>query len=243
MGLVFLLFWAMVKPWFSTMCLTSLQSKFSQAIPQLMVSGTFFGLWTYKRRMNCICYNDCWWYWAIEMLWSRIYWFLWWILVLLCFIIIIFFKVKQFSYNFSIPCRHGKLLKLCDKQIRLLNYVIFLVGLYEKVIFGMNLTGFLRDETESGDGETRDSFSDSCSDESESDKLWRWDGCSSEEGGSEQDNLWHLNDRLGYLYFQYFERSTPYGRVPLMDKVSFYYFNLGANLNCSFLICDVIYFR
>ena len=76
-----------------------------------------------------------------------------------------------------------------------------------------------REEIESGDGETRDSFSDSCSDESESDKLSRWDGCSSEEGGVEQDNLWRLNDRLGHLYFRYFERSTPYGRVPLMDKV------------------------
>ncbi|PRQ53069.1 hypothetical protein RchiOBHm_Chr2g0162411 [Rosa chinensis] len=78
-----------------------------------------------------------------------------------------------------------------------------------------------REETESGDCETRDSFSDSCSFESESDKLWRWDGCSSEEGGFEQDNnLWHLNDRLGHLYFDYFERSTPYGRVPLMDKIN-----------------------
>lgn len=76
----------------------------------------------------------------------------------------------------------------------------------------------LREETD--DGETRDSFSDSCSEESEMDKLWRWDGCSSEEGGCDQDNLLHLNDRLGYLYFQYFERSTPYGRVPLMDKIN-----------------------
>ena len=67
--------------------------------------------------------------------------------------------------------------------------------------------------------ETRDSYSDSYSEESESDKLWRWDGTSSEEGGSEHDCLWHMNDRLGHLYFQYFERSTPYGRVPLMDKV------------------------
>lgn len=76
----------------------------------------------------------------------------------------------------------------------------------------------LREETD--DGETRDLFSDSCSEESEMDKLWRWDGCSSEEGGCDQDNLLHLNDRLGYLYFQYFERSTPYGRVPLMDKIT-----------------------
>lgn len=78
---------------------------------------------------------------------------------------------------------------------------------------------YLREEAESGDCETRDSFSDSCSDDSESEKLWRWDGCSSEEGGFEQDSVWHVNDRLGNLYFQYFERSTPYGRVPLMDKV------------------------
>ncbi|XP_021717349.1 uncharacterized protein LOC110685184 isoform X1 [Chenopodium quinoa] len=74
-----------------------------------------------------------------------------------------------------------------------------------------------REDTDSADGETRDSYSESCSDESE---LSRWDGCSSEEGGFEQENLWQLNDRLGYLYCQYFERSTPYGRVPLMDKIS-----------------------
>lgn len=77
-----------------------------------------------------------------------------------------------------------------------------------------------REEAESGDSETRDSFSDSFSDESESEKLWRWDGNSSEDGGFEQENLCHLNDRLGSLYFQYFERSPPYGRVPLMDKIS-----------------------
>lgn len=78
---------------------------------------------------------------------------------------------------------------------------------------------FFREEAESGECETRDSYSDSYSEESESDKLWRWDGTSSEEGGSEHDCLWHMNDRLGHLYFQYFDRSTPYGRVPLMDKV------------------------
>lgn len=90
----------------------------------------------------------------------------------------------------------------------------------------MTELNYFRDETESGDCETRDSFSDSCSFESESDKLWRWDGCSSEEGGFEQENnLWHLNDRLGHLYFEYFERSTPYGRVPLMDKVPTYPFH------------------
>ncbi|KAL6536954.1 hypothetical protein OROHE_012538 [Orobanche hederae] len=77
----------------------------------------------------------------------------------------------------------------------------------------------LREETDSV-SETRDSFSDSFSDESESEKLSRWDGCSSEEGVFEQDSFWLPNERLGNLYLQYFERSSPYGRVPLMDKIS-----------------------
>ncbi|CAK9316291.1 unnamed protein product [Citrullus colocynthis] len=83
-------------------------------------------------------------------------------------------------------------------------------------------TGF-REETESAEGDTRDSYSDCCSEESDCDKLWRWDGTgstSSEDGGSEQEALLHLNDRLGYLYFQFFEKSTPYGRVPLLDKIN-----------------------
>ncbi|KAE9620656.1 hypothetical protein Lal_00019188 [Lupinus albus] len=84
-------------------------------------------------------------------------------------------------------------------------------------IFTSNTTS--REETESGDSETRDSSSDSLSEDSECDKAWRCDGTSSEEGEFEQDCLWHLNNRLGRLYFQYFERSTPYGRVPLMDKI------------------------
>ncbi|KAI3812217.1 hypothetical protein L1987_16924 [Smallanthus sonchifolius] len=71
---------------------------------------------------------------------------------------------------------------------------------------------YLREET---DSETRDSFSDTFSEESESEKVSRWDGCSSDEG----DAQIHSNDRLGQLYFQYFDKSTPYGRVPLVDKV------------------------
>lgn len=83
---------------------------------------------------------------------------------------------------------------------------------------------WFREESDSV-SETRESFSDSCSDESESEKLWRWDGCSSEEGMCEQDSLclWHQNERLGNLYLQYFERSSPYGRVPLTDKVTLCY--------------------
>ncbi|XVE92806.1 hypothetical protein REPUB_Repub01dG0134000 [Reevesia pubescens] len=101
----------------------------------------------------------------------------------------------------------------------LVQYYVPYISAIQIFTSNSSVNGF-REETESGDGE-RDSFSDSCSDESESDKLWRWDGCSSEDGGgSEQDSLWHVNNRLGYLYFQYFERSTPYGRVPLMDKIN-----------------------
>ncbi|KAI7732566.1 hypothetical protein M8C21_024172 [Ambrosia artemisiifolia] len=69
---------------------------------------------------------------------------------------------------------------------------------------------YLREET---DSETRDSMSDTFSEESESEKVSRWDGCSSDEGETPNDY------RLGQLYFQYFDKSTPYGRVPLVDKV------------------------
>ncbi|CAM8877046.1 unnamed protein product [Rhodiola kirilowii] len=48
----------------------------------------------------------------------------------------------------------------------------------------------------------------------------RWDGGSSEEGVLEHDGICQLSDKLGYLYFQYFETSTIYKRVPLMDKIS-----------------------
>ncbi|KAL8267310.1 hypothetical protein R6Q59_004654 [Mikania micrantha] len=75
---------------------------------------------------------------------------------------------------------------------------------------------YLREET---DSETRDSFSDTFSDESESEKVSRWDGCSSEEGVFDQETQFHSSDRLGQLYFQYFDKTTPYGRVPLVDKV------------------------
>lgn len=75
---------------------------------------------------------------------------------------------------------------------------------------------YLREET---DSETRDSSSDTFSDESECEKVSRWDGCSSDEGQFDQETHFHLNERLGHLYFQYFDKSTPYGRVPLVDKV------------------------
>lgn len=71
--------------------------------------------------------------------------------------------------------------------------ISFLIGIFWCLI---------REESEDGD---RYPFSDSGSDESVS-----------EEG---LEVALHLNDRLGYLYLQYFDRSPPYTRVPLMDKV------------------------
>lgn len=70
--------------------------------------------------------------------------------------------------------------------------------------------------------------SDSWSDDSVSDKLSRslsnnsssnWDAVS-EDSGSDHDGLWSMSNKLGCLYFQYIEMSSPYCRVPLTDKVT-----------------------
>lgn len=78
--------------------------------------------------------------------------------------------------------------------------------------------------------ERGDSSSDCWSDESGDavEKQWRHDvsGWGSGDAG-ELESMWqHFDDRLGFLYFQYFETSAPCGRVPLMDKVAlFFHFN------------------
>ncbi|KAK4741723.1 hypothetical protein SAY87_025311 [Trapa incisa] len=80
-----------------------------------------------------------------------------------------------------------------------------------------------REENSSGDCEMGDfSSNGSCSDHSENEIPWRSDGCSSDDGGFEvtSSSPWTLNHRLGYLDFQFFDRSSPYGRVPLMGKVN-----------------------
>lgn len=70
--------------------------------------------------------------------------------------------------------------------------------------------------------------SDSWSDDSGSDKLSRslsnnssrtWDGIS-EDSSVEQDGSWPVSNKLGHLYFQYFEMASPYWRVPLTDKIT-----------------------
>ncbi|KAH0707041.1 hypothetical protein KY289_012117 [Solanum tuberosum] len=92
-------------------------------------------------------------------------------------------------------------------------YVPYLSAI--QIFTSSSSVSILREETESA-WEMSDSFSE----ESESEKLSRSDGGSSEEGLFEQDNHLQMNNRLGYLYYQYFERSSPYGRVPLVDKIS-----------------------
>ncbi|KAF3607230.1 hypothetical protein DY000_02044302 [Brassica cretica] len=56
--------------------------------------------------------------------------------------------------------------------------------------------------------------------ESEDGESYPFSDSGSDESVSGEDGVLHLNDRLGYLYLQYFERSAPYTRVPLMDKIN-----------------------
>lgn len=86
--------------------------------------------------------------------------------------------------------------------------------------------------------------SDSWSDDSGSDKLSRslsnnssraWDAVS-EDSSLEQEGSWPTTNKLGNLYFQYFEMSSPYWRVPLSDKV--FKLNLASvELNCGKMSC------
>ncbi|PKA46430.1 hypothetical protein AXF42_Ash012562 [Apostasia shenzhenica] len=64
-----------------------------------------------------------------------------------------------------------------------------------------------------------DSESDSLSDDSEIERMSRsWDA-TSEDSAFDQDHSLLMN-RLGSLYFHYVERCPPWGRIPLMDKVT-----------------------
>jgi hypothetical protein len=48
-----------------------------------------------------------------------------------------------------------------------------------------------------------------------------WDTIS-EDSSYDHEGCLSMRDKLGYLYFQYFEISSPYWRVPLMEKVIFF---------------------
>lgn len=60
---------------------------------------------------------------------------------------------------------------------------------------------------------------ESSSDDSESEKLSRSSDAVSEDSILDQDSSWSTREILGQLYLQYIEYGSPYGRIPLMDKV------------------------
>ncbi|XP_022994638.1 uncharacterized protein LOC111490289 isoform X2 [Cucurbita maxima] len=77
------------------------------------------------------------------------------------------------------------------------------------------------------DSDMAECESDSWSDDSWSDNLSRslsnnssrtWDAVS--EDSFDQDGSWSLREKLGYLSLQYMEMSSPYWRVPLLDKIT-----------------------
>jgi hypothetical protein len=93
---------------------------------------------------------------------------------------------------------------------------------------------FSRNQREDSDGVECES--DSWSDDSGSDNLCRsvsndssksWDAIS-EDSSSEQGSC-KSKDKLGNLYLNYTEMSSPYLRVPLMEKVTY----LPSILSCS----------
>ncbi|KAJ8629440.1 hypothetical protein MRB53_022763 [Persea americana] len=84
-------------------------------------------------------------------------------------------------------------------------------------------SGVLREECNVGELE-----SDSWSEDSESSNLSRspsnnssrGSDTASEDSSFDQEGALAMKDQLGHLYFQYFENSSPYGRIPLMDKIN-----------------------
>ncbi|XP_058097767.1 uncharacterized protein LOC131242857 isoform X2 [Magnolia sinica] len=81
----------------------------------------------------------------------------------------------------------------------------------------------LREESDVGEFESE---SGSWSDDSESGKRSPsinssrgWDA-GSEDSNFDQEGVWPMHHRLGFLNLEYFERSAPYGRIPLMDKIN-----------------------
>ncbi|KAI4319802.1 hypothetical protein MLD38_033357 [Melastoma candidum] len=105
-----------------------------------------------------------------------------------------------------------------DEESLVQYYVPYLSAI--QIFTSLSSLNRLREEAEARECETRESSSDICSEENDSDKSRISDGCSSDDGGFEQHNARHPNERLGHLYLQYYEKSAPYARVPLTDKIN-----------------------
>ncbi|XP_031499759.1 uncharacterized protein LOC116264015 [Nymphaea colorata] len=63
------------------------------------------------------------------------------------------------------------------------------------------------------------SVEDSCSDEGDTGNIWMVKGMDY-LSGKKNGSFWHGKEKLGFLYFQYFETASPYGRIPLVDKIN-----------------------
>lgn len=131
------------------------------------------------------------------------------------------------SLSFGDPDLHQQIVRefeVLDSNSWLLNWKNqnLLVFLRVLIKFCSCFVRNLREESDVGEFE-----SDSWSDDSDSVKLSRslsnnssrgWDAAS-EDSSFDQEGCWPKRDLLGYLYAEYFEKSAPYGRIPLMDKV------------------------
>ena len=75
-----------------------------------------------------------------------------------------------------------------------------------------------------------DNGMDFWSDDEDNEKMSRSWSSTSDESLFNCDVLWSNRKRPGHLYFEFFEVGSPYGRVPLIDKVNFWpYFHCGMD--------------
>ncbi|GLJ35470.1 hypothetical protein SUGI_0713350 [Cryptomeria japonica] len=131
------------------------------------------------------------------------------------------------AYGAGVP------IQLNSKETVVQYYVPYLSALQIYTIKSRSNFRIPREESDGSDFDLRDPSADSWSDCSDNDKLssslsntsdrseGTWDA-GYEDSAFDPENSWHLRDRdrLGSLYFEYFERSAPYARVPLIDKIN-----------------------
>ncbi|KAH9290032.1 hypothetical protein KI387_034149, partial [Taxus chinensis] len=131
------------------------------------------------------------------------------------------------AYGAGVP------INLNNKEAVVQYYVPYLSGLQIYTIKSCSSFRIPREESDGSDSELKYLSTDSWSDCSDNDKLssslsntsdrseGTWDAVY-EDSGFDRENSWHLRDRdrLGSLYFEYFEKSKPYARVPLIDKIN-----------------------
>ena len=73
------------------------------------------------------------------------------------------------------------------------------------------------------------------SDDEDNEKMSRSWSSTSDDSLFNCDVVGGNRRRPGHLYFEFFEVCSPYGRIPLMDKVNFYAIS-ASNLS-QFVLC------